>query len=126
MASQNGATKGKKTVLHFTAGLIAPEGEKEDPHCSITGMIQVTDGIPTSQPAHLKHRDYEDAKPCWWPVITVPSKKVLSYGPAYAGEEFCKTDLHEKRIEPGGVFSITRPDGTVAKYEIAKVEDLAG
>ena len=128
MAGNNGTTKAKsKTVVMFTAGQIPAEKEKDDANCSVSGVIQVIDGMPTSLPAQLVYRDYQDdGKPTWWPAVTVPGKKQISFGPAYLEEELYKTNLHHTKIERGSVFSITTTDGTVARYSIAKVEVLAG
>ena len=127
MKSPNKNGTSKKTVLHFTAAWVPPEGETEDPSCSVSGMVQVVDGVPTTQPAYLTYRDHEeDGKPGWWLAISIPTKKQISFGPAYLEVELYKTNLHHTKIERGSVFSITTTDGTVARYSIAKVEVLAG
>ena len=122
--TKNGTSK--KTVLHFTAAWVPPAGETEDPSCSVSGMVQVVDGVPTTQPAYLTYRDHEeDGKPGWWLAISIPTKKQISFGPTFGAEEFSKTDLHQSKIEKGATFSITSPDGSRAMYRIEQVENLA-
>ena len=116
----------KKTVMTFSAQLMASEKQPEDPNCSIWGQVQVVDGMPTTEPAHVVLRDYNKTSPWWWAGVTIPLKKQLSYGEDYADEQPVKTDLHEVKIAKGGVFSVTTKDGAVARYRIEKVEDLAG
>ncbi len=124
MAEKNETKPSKKTVVQFAAGWVPPEGEAGDPNCAVSGLIQVTDGAPTGQVAHVVVRDYENEKPTWWPGVTVPGKKKISFGPSFAEAEFCGTDLHQSKIEQGAIFGITFPDGTRATYRIENVEDL--
>ncbi len=126
MAEKVETKPSKKTVVQFAAGWVPPEGEAADPNCAVTGMIQVIGDAPTDQVAHVVVRDYENEKPTWWPGVTVPGKKKISFGPAFAEAEFCGTDLHQSKIKPGSTFGITFPDGTRATYRIEKVEDLCG
>ena len=127
MKSPNKNGTSKKTVLHFTAAWVPGEGEKEDPNCSVSGVIQVTDGIPTGQAAHLIYNDREeDGKASWWPCVTVPSKKQINFGPGFGKDGISGTDLHQAKIAEGSTFSITSPDGSRAMYRIERVEDLAG
>ena len=89
-------------------------------------MVQVVDGVPTTQPAYLTYRDHEeDGKPGWWLAISIPTKKQISFGSTFGAEEFSKTDLHQSKIEKGATFSITSPDGSRAMYRIEQVENLA-
>ena len=115
---------GKKTMVQFTAAWIPGEGEKDDANCAVTGVIQLDGETPTSLPAHLMVRDYLEDKPCWWPAVTLPAKKQLSYGQAFADEEPIGTDLHQVKVAKGTVFQIKAKDGSVARYSITKVEDL--
>ena len=77
-------------------------------------------------PAHVIWRDIEGTKPSWWPGITIPAKKQISYGPTFQDEYPYKTDLHATKIVKGSVFSVTAKDGAVTRYRIEKVETLAG
>ena len=116
----------QKTVVEFTASWMPGEGEKDDPNLGFSGMIQVVDGKPTNRPAHVIWRDYEGKSPSWWPGVTIPAKKQVTYGPAFADEYPYTTDLHQINIAKGSVFSVTAKDGTVSRYKIEKVESLAG
>ena len=116
----------QKAVVEFTASWIPGEGEKDDPNLGFSGMIQVVDGKPTNHPAHVIWRDIEGTKPSWWPGITIPAKKQISYGPTFQDEYPYKTDLHATKIVKGSVFSVTAKDGAVTRYRIEKVETLAG
>jgi hypothetical protein len=115
----------KKSMLQFIASWMPGEKEEADANCSVSGMIQVTNGgTPTAQPAAIIVRDYVGNKPCWWPAVTVPGKKVLSYGPSFAGDEFQDCDLHQVKIAKDSTFTIKAKDGTKTVYRIEKVEDL--
>ena len=116
----------QKAVVEFTASWIPGENEQDDPNCSFSGVIQVIDGKPTNHPAHIVWRDYEGTSPSWWPGVTIPAKKQVTYGPEYADEYPYVTDLHQIKIAKGTVFSVTAKDGTVTRYRIDKVETLAG
>ena len=85
----------KKTMIQFSAAWVPGEGEKEDPNCSINGIVQVIDGKPTDYPAHIIFRDYTEKRPCWWPAVTIPNKKMLSFGPEYGDDELFQTNLHD-------------------------------
>ncbi len=114
-----------KQVLKFTAAWVPGDQEESDPNCHVVGIIQVEDGTPTSEPAHVVLRDYgEDDKPSWWPGVTVPAKKAISYGPAFEEEEFNRTDLHQVKIVVDSRFTIIATDGTKTFYIITNVEDL--
>jgi len=107
MANQNGTTKAKKTVLAFTAGLIPAEGEKADAHCSLSGIVQAVDGKPTNYTAHIVVRDHGEKGPSWWPGISIPLKRKISYGPDYGEDEMYGTDLHQVPITKGSVITLT-------------------
>lgn len=130
-AAKNGNTKTettKKTVVAFTAAWVPPEGEQEDPNCSISGVMLLVDGAPASAPAHLVYRDYgEDDRPTWWPVLTIPERKAMSFGPDYGEEEFFQTDLHAlKKLEKDAHFRVTSNTGDKQVYRIVRVEVMAG
>ena len=113
-----------KTVVEFTASWIPPDGEKDDANCSISGMIQVVDGKSTSHYACIVLRDYGNGKPSWWPGVTVPQKKAISYGPDQGDEEFYKTNLQCIEIKKDAHFKVTSPTGDKLMYRITKVVDL--
>jgi len=115
----------KTTVVQFSAAWMPGEDEKEDGNCSVSGMIQVIGNVPTAHPAYLSVRDYSDKTPCWWPAVTVPNKKLASYGPEYGDDAEYRTNLHEIKIEPGGVFFLANSKGEKLNYKIVKVDDLA-
>lgn len=115
----------KKAMVQFTAAWVPPEQEPEDPNCAVVGVIQVTNGgTPTAQPAHVIVRDYDGDKPSWWPGVSVPGKKAISYGPTFGDDEFYKTDLHQTKIVQDAHFTIVAPDNSKAVYRITKVEPL--
>ena len=114
----------KKQVLEFTAAWMPGEKEKEDPHRAFSAVIQTLDGKPTNHPAHVVLREYQDSQPSWWPGLTDPAKRQVSYGPAFSDEYPYVTDLHQVRIAKGQIFAIKDKEGTVMRYRIEKVEDL--
>ena len=114
----------KRQVLEFTAAWMPGEKEKEDPHRAFSAVIQVIDGKPTAHPAHVVLREYADDMTSWWPGLTDPAKKQISYGPAFQDEYPYTTDLHQITIAKGSVFTIKAKDGTVVRYRIEKVDDL--
>ena len=115
----------KKQVLEFTAAWVPEQQEKPDANLGFSGVIQTLDGKPTGHPAHVVLREYEEGdKPSWFPGITDPAKKEVTYGPTFQDEYPYTTDLHQVKIEKGQVFSIKDKDGLVRRYRIEKVEDL--
>ena len=114
----------KKTVVQFSASWMPGEKEKDDAHRAFSGVIQVVDGKPTNHPAHVVLREREDDQPSWWPGLTDPAKKQITYGPAFADEYPYTTDLHQIKIAKGSVFAITDKEGTVVCYRIENVQDL--
>ena len=114
----------QKQVLEFSAAWVPGEKEKEDPHRAFSGVVQVVDGKPTNHPAHVVLREYQDDQPSWWPGVTDPAKKQISYGPTFRDEYPYVTDLHQISIAKGQIFSIKAKDGTVVRYRIENVQDL--
>ncbi len=127
-AAKNGTTKSepaKKTVLAFTAEWVPQQGEKADAGRSFFGIMQVVNGKPTDLPAHVVLRDYDERAPYWWPGVTIPAKKQVSYGALFDDEQN-STNLHAITIAQGAAFWIKTKDGDTSHYQIVKVEDLTG
>ena len=114
----------KKTMIQFSAVWVPGEGEKEDPNCSINGIVQVIDGKPTDYPAHIIFRDYTEKRPCWWPAVTIPNKKMLSFGPEYGDDELFQTNLHDQKFVKGAFITLNRSDAEKLSYEVVNIADL--
>lgn len=124
MANNVEKKAGKKTVLQFTAKWVPGEGEEEDGNCSLSGIIQVIGEKPTDLPAHVILRDYSDKTPCWWPAISVPGKKALSFGPEYGEEEHYSTNLHEVKMVKGAHITLKGSKEKMLAFEVVSIIDL--